>query len=489
MGNILIDWLVGKKAVKPVEAPPLKKTARVNPGRTSSPTKGADPTNIVAGLDKQYKVINRQFTKEVIPLIRKLIMFNPDMGQALHNIISLGNTGHKIFFDRTVSTEQVEAMRNHIVNRQKEWASGQADMNGVVNKLFAQVMIGGALSGEWVPSNTLDGIESMILVNPEDIVCTLGKGKIKYDFYQEVDGLLGSNKDNLIKLNPETYKYFALNGDTEIPYGFPPYMAALNKVKTQQTMDENIEFVVDQLGLTGFLEVLLQKPDQRSGVNDPAYNAELENLLTEAKQRVKNGFHDGVIVGFDGDHKFNFNSIAQDFGKAIELYKNNELQLASGLKQDAALWGRDYGTSETQITVVFMKMLSELKNIQNIVAQFLKFGYTLDLKLAGFDFKYMTIVFNRSTIQDDLKYQQAEEIKVRNVKDKMLLGIIDQEQAADELGYETPAFDEPKVAWEVIAGGSDPAAAGLATDGEKKSQDRKKGKKESEKKSKEKSKP
>jgi hypothetical protein len=78
------------------------------------------------------------------------------------------------------------------------------------------------------------------------------------------------------------------------------------------------------------------------------------------------------------------------------------------------------------------------------------------LRLAGFDFEYLTVTFNRSTLQDDLKYQQSEEIKVKNVLDKMVAGIIDQDQAADELGYEAPAFPQPKVPWEVLAGGSVP---------------------------------
>ena len=101
-------------------------------------------------------------------------------------------------------------------------------------------------------------------------------------------------------------------------------------------------------------------------------------------------------------------------------------------------------------------MLSELKNIQNIVKTFLEYGYAMELRMAGFEFDYLTVVFNRSTLQDDLKYQQAEEIKVKNTIDKMVAGMINQDQAADELGYEKPAFAKPLVPWEVLAGGSVP---------------------------------
>jgi hypothetical protein len=139
------------------------------------------------------------------------------------------------------------------------------------------------------------------------------------------------------------------------------------------------------------------------------------------------------------------------------------------------MWGRAYSSSETQITVVFIKMISELKNIQNLIKGMLEFGYSLELELAGFNFESLEVKFNRSTIQDDLKFQQAEEIKIRNTKDKLVLGIISQDMAADELGYEKPSSAKPMVSWDVLAGQKDPEAGGaLATDGTKKKADAKK---------------
>jgi hypothetical protein len=161
------------------------------------------------------------------------------------------------------------------------------------------------------------------------------------------------------------------------------------------------------------------------------------------------------MVGVKDMHEMDFKSISKDFDKVIELYKNNELQIASGLKQDPSMWGRDYNTSESQITVVFMKMLSQLRNIQNSIKCNLEFGYALELRLAGFKFDYLNIVFDRSTIQDDLKFQQAEEIKIRNVTAKYIMGTIDEAAVANELGYETYK-SLPRVDLEIIAGGSAP---------------------------------
>jgi len=442
--------------------------------------------------DSRYRSVNHQFLCQVIPIIRALAYMNPDMSQVLHNITSLGNTGHKILFDKGVSAGQMDDMRSHIMNERGEWAPGQAGINGLVNKFFGQLLIGGALSNEWVPNLSLTGIETNILVNPETIYFVLKEDKVHYNIYQRLAMGYWDFKDptDMILLNQLTYKYFALNGDTEVPYGIPTWIPALEPIKTQGRMNTNINFVVDQLSLIGFLEALLTKPDPPEGTNDQQYEGYLQNYLTEAKARLMSSLKDGVVVGFSGDHEFKFNSFGKAYENAMSLYENNELNVGSGLKHDMTLLGRSYNTSETQITVIFMKMLSELRNMQNIIAHNLEFGYRLELMLAGYNFRYLKVQFNRSTIQDDLKYQQAEEIKIRNTKDKMILGIINQDTAADELGYDSPAEQEPMVAWEVLAGQSDPATAGgLATDGTAKKAATKKKKTANDKKVREKNKP
>lgn len=449
------------------------------PGRVSVPTDGNYNVSTVAnGLSQTYRTINAKFLREIIPIIRSLCYLNPDVSQALDNIVSLGNTGHKIYFDRNVPDDQVDAMRNHIENKRKDWAPGQAGMDGLINKFFSQLMISGALSNEWVPDASLKGIESCILVNPENITFKLNNRTTKYEPYQYMINTLFSNEweikpiptdnaeDGLIKLNTNTYRYYALNGDGELPYGIPPYLPVLPRVTSQNRMTKNIDYITDTMGLIGFLEVLLEKPSIQalSGevLNEGQYAAKLEGLLTEAKGRIAAGLKDGVVVGYKGDHEFKFNSASKNFEPVTTLFQENELQVFSALKQDAALAGRGYATSETQITVVFNKLLSQLKNVQNIVKTNLEFGYSLELRLAGFKFNYLKVHFNRSTIQDDYKFQQAEELKIRNVAWRYVLGIINLNQAADELGYETPAEAKPLVEAALLIGKAPAPPAGVS---------------------------
>lgn len=494
------DWLVGPRniphqteaAQRPrVNVPGFPKPVVLPNGRSSIPHNPIGSLNIIAALGPEYRIVNHQFVVQVIPIIRRLMMINEDVSQAIDNIITLGNTGHKVQFDKTIPLDQVELMRDHLENKKLIWSAGCAGMDGLINKMFAQLLVGGALSNEWVPNKKINGIDSVILVNPEDITFTLTEGNLKYTPWQRIIG--GSGWFNpgqtflpsgLIPLNPYTYRYYGLNGDTEVPYGFPPYMAALERIVSANNMKTNIDFVIDQMGLLGFLEVLMGKPDKIDGETQDNYSARLDTLLVQSKNLVMEGIKDGVVVGFEGDHTFKFNSMSRAVKEALEVFQNNESLVGSGLKQDMTMLGRDSSTSETQITVVFMKMLSQLKNMQNIIKANLEFGYALELTLAGFNFKYLKVVFNRSTLQDDLKYNQAAEIKVRNLERLRLWGIISQDQFADEMGYEAPYEEEPIVDPTILAGG----APEPPTDAEG-NQKKQKGKDASDKKVRQKNKP
>lgn len=474
--TILRDFFIGTPAPKEpapvnvelrrpkVEVPGEDRPVALPSGRSSIPHQPLGPGVILASLGSQFRVVNHPFIVQCIPVIRRLMMINPDISQAIHNIVTLGNTGHKVVFDKTVPLDQVIAMRQHLEDKKLDWAAGCAGMDGLVNKMFAQCLVGGAISNEWVVNKKLDGIDTVILVNPEDIVFTLEEGNVKYKPWQRIIGLAGyqtaynapQTPTGLIPLNPYTYRYYALNGDTEVPYGFPPYLAALDRILAQIRMHTNIDYMTNQWGLLGFLSALIQRPEKIDGENDKAYENRLTALLTTAQERLMTGVKNGLVVGFKDDHEFEFNSFTQGVKDAIDIFKNNELMIGSGIKQDMTLLGRDYNTSETQITVVFTKLISELKNTQNMIRANLEFGYKLELTLAGFNFKYLKVVFNQSTLQDFLKFQQAEEIKIRNVLMKRLMGLISQDTAADELGYEEPDQEDALVDWEILAGGSTP---------------------------------
>lgn len=400
------------------------------------------------------RVLKPSFDLEVIPIIRSLSKINPDISQAISDTVSLVNTGiQDIKFDKSVTPEKALEMKKYLVDQSKLWGAGTAGMHGLMNKMVSQLFIGGAISNEWVPNREKTAIVNLVFLNPENVAWVRKSGR--YAPYQrmyhnflntfKVSKKFNAMEYTLKKLNPSTYKYLALNGDEDTPYGIPPYMAALDAIKTQGDMMENIKFTMNMIGLMGYLDAKMEKPDQQDNESEADYRARLEGILEQLKARVQEGMKDGVNAGFKDDHEFDFKSTTKSTGNMEQIWQLNELQIASGIKFDSAFLGRSYNSSETSITILFTKMLSILANAQNILKENIHYGFQLSLLMAGYSFKDMRIEMNRSTISDSLKNQQGEEIKIRNNRVLYADGIISQEQYANNVGVPSADQDEPRV--------------------------------------------
>lgn len=442
-----------------------------------------DGYNPITGATGLTGFVNPEYDFEVVPLIRKLIRVNPDLGQALWDIVFLGNTEHRIKFNGDVKPEMVDKMRNHISEASKTWVEGCSGTSGISAKMFFQLIVAGATSAEWVVKNDLSGIKKTAFIKPESIRYKLNPITGLYEPYQKPPVYLANNTDlGYIKLNTRTFKYLSLYSDSELPYGIPPFIAALEPVVTQTILNDNIRKVARQTSLMGFLKILLAKPRIRDGQSKTSYKNELENNLDEAKNRVSGGLTDGIVVGYNEDvEEIEFQATTKTNSGIKDIYNLNEQQVFSGLKSDGALFGRDFGSSETQITVVLTKLISELYNMQVTVATMLEFGYKLELSLAGFDPKGLKVEFKKSTLLDDLKMTQAQELKIKNLHRLYYDGIISLEQYADEMGLEKADRKTPRHLWEVAAGEAGQAGVNKSNDATRKKKDREKGKSQSKK--------
>lgn len=428
---------------------------------------------------------------DVIPVIRKLVRSNADMSQAFKDVIQLANTGHQIKIAGVDQKQHLEITKL-IYEESNTWCEGTAGLHGIINKMFSQLLVGGAISNEWVPNNKLTGLERLKFVNPEQIRYARKKGQTKYTPYQKVEsanGLFGKSRvdpirGQYVKLNTSTYRYYGLLGDTDLPYGVPPYLATITPVSTQTRMLENIDQITSTMGILGWAEALMDKPDMISGESEEKYRARLTQILVDLKCRVEENMRTGVSVGFKNDHEFNFQSTVSDASGMESLWQNNEQQLASALDFDSAFMGRGYSSSETMVSILFTKMISQLTNIQEVVEHNLEYGITLFLRLKGYKFDSVKIEFNKSTITDDLKYQQAQEIKLRNLVVLYKMGTIDEFMFAQLSGFDKPVMDEPRVPIENVSGGGGAKSPDEAKDKE----DKEKGKDKSDRKSKEKGK-
>jgi hypothetical protein len=421
-----------------------QRQAVITPGASS--VRDTPDNSAFEGIQRSLKVLPADYEFQVVEIIRKLVKINPDVQQAYNDTVKLANTGHKIIFDQSVSPDQIDEMRAFLLESAKNWHVGAGGINGIINKMLRQTLVAGAIANEWVPNLKLDNLQEVRFLHPERIRFVVDKNYTGYQPYQTIKhkDIRKITENELKKLNTNQFRYVALNGDTDVPYGTPPYLSVLDAVHTQRHMIDNIKFIVECLGVLGYIDARIAKPTQSPGESEEAYRARLIQFLGQFKDRVRQGLRDGINVGFEGEHSYDFKATAKTAQGVTELFEQNELLISSSLNYDAAFMGRP-GASESLITILFTKMLAQLTNIQELVAGNLEYGYKLALTLGGYKFKNLKVAFNRSTITDDLKYQQADEIKIRNLVVKYQYGLISLEQMADELGYIKPDQKEPRI--------------------------------------------
>ena len=432
--------------------PPKKKKEEFNrdissisPGRVSVP----DDSSFIQLLQGQVSVVTPSFRTDVIQLIRNLYKINPDMSIALQDMFKLANTGHEVTFPNN-SDKEADAMRDHLSTATKRWSMYTAGIDGLVNKMIVQLMVGGAISVEGVPNTDLDGLSTVLFIKPDDIVFKRDKDGV-YTPYQKNYYWGDNKKDQYIKLNTDTYVYAGMYNDTDEPYGIPPYMASLDSLKSQQDMKINFKQIMETVGMVGFLEAKMQKPDQRASESDGAYRARLNKTLKDLKVNLKEGMKDGVVTGYIDDHEFTMNSTTKELGNLNTPWDMNQQSVANGLGINGAIIGTGNST-EASTGVNLSKMISQLKNLQSIVGYVLTFLYSLELRLAGFDNKGITITWGTTTVTDDVKIQQARQYKIQNLDLLYRAGIISQYQYAWEMGYDSPDQDEPRVSLEATEG-------------------------------------
>ena len=444
-----------KKPIKPdhyKDKPDDMGDTPLSPGRVSAPDDTYGST--ILSLNGLTKLVTPSFRTELIPLIRDLYKVNPDVSISVQDMFKLANTGHKISFPSN-TPEEAKKMREHLLKKHEQWGMYTGGIDGIVNKMAVQVLISGAISIEAVPSLNIDGVDTILFIKPETIIFKRDSNGV-YTPYQKNPNPLGNKKPEYIKLNTETYKYSSMYNDLDEPYGIPPFLAALDSLKGQHDMRENFKHIMEIMGMVGFLEAKIEKPSRKSNESETAYQTRLEHLLRQLKINLKDGLKDGVVTGFMEEHEFELNSTTQNLSNIEKPWNMNQQSVANGLGVNSSIIGVQAQTTEGGAGIQLSKMIAQLVNLQNLLSNALAFIYSLELRLAGFNNKGVEIVFNTSTVSDEVKVQQGKEYKIRNLTSLYNQGIISQEDFAFAMGYRHPDQKKPRVPLEPSNGVSTP---------------------------------
>jgi hypothetical protein len=426
----------------------FKSTELVAPTKTGLPT-----TRISVPDDDPYAMLSLQESKLVsfvIPkrwpliiydLMNDLSLTNADLRQAVGHIVNLGNTGHILGVEGETD-QQIDAAIDRIETQSQVMFPYSGGSDGLVNAMFGQIARQGALSMEWVPQNDLKGIDKVFMVPVAEIRWVPKPDFMGYIPVQVPRAFIPKQDNYMVFLNTRTYFYANYETLEGSPYAIPPFIAALEPIVLQREMLKNLHKVIKKVGLLGLISYAVEPPAQQPGESQQAYWDRSLAYLNQIKAQVQGNLSDGIALGFKGAFEFEVNSITADARGVSDIFQMNEQQLFSAIQADPAMHGRTYSTTETYASVVYSKMISQLANVQRIVASGLEFGWGLDLLLAGMAPK-VSITFKSSQALSNLQEAQARMVEIANAEAMYQGGVIDQTQKSNLLGYPTAAEEEP----------------------------------------------
>lgn len=440
-----------KRSLKTIHAA-AEDPSTINPrslptSRVSVDNAGNTFADMIREFAGEFSWVNPRYPIEYLNVMQNLSLANPDISQMVKNVIHLGNTGHKIIVEcDTEAQEQRIIEEINSFGTQVFYRFGGLD--GFINSCLGQVARSGAISVEWVPDPKLGGLEKVVFVPVCSIRFRLNRDTGDYEPYQRLNGNLGLGDDGGIHLNPYTYQYVALELLDNSPYAIPPILSALEAVMIQKDIVKNFRFVAKKLGLLGFTSFLLKAPQKSPGEKDDAYINRMKKYLADQGDLIRHNYRDGFFLGFMGSHEVTHHSLMGSAQGAAEIFKNIEEQVFSGLNSDPALHGRTYSTTETYAGVVYEKMLSILGNYQRPVKQVLEYGYKLHLNLKGLTYNNFYVEFAPSKSLSAERDETTYATKIQTLRQLFVDGIIDQNQYAQEAGYDAPALPGPREAEE-----------------------------------------
>lgn len=387
------------------------------------------------------------FPLEWIGALEHLAIFNSDVSYALDNILNLANTPHKVYFDDSVADTARKEMNDFLTESSGKWYEFSGGINSLINDLIVQIATTGAISAEIIPNKYLDNIQRVVKISPKNIRFKQDPQTGAYKPYQKLNNMfaLGQKSegpDGLIELNTVTYKYIALKRAGQSPYAVPPFLSAVESLTVQRDQIDNFKNIMKKMGVLGFMTVLMKAPTKQQAESEQQFAARCARYLSDQIPEVQKAMSKGFVMGFKDTHEFNLTDASTNAEGAEILWNIQEKNTHAGLKQDPAMLGRSFTTSETFGRVILAKLTMQVINYQGIVASFLEELYMMALLLGGFAPGKVTVEFEKPMLGDALKDAEARALQVANTNNLVLAGVIDRQQQATELGYDKPALTD-----------------------------------------------
>ncbi|MEQ1644211.1 MAG: hypothetical protein ABL959_12260 [Pyrinomonadaceae bacterium] len=403
---------------------------------------------MMSSFNSMFGSVSPVVSFEMLATLKNLWLYNPDFSQYVANIVNLGNPGHQITIE-AANDARAEAALNRINESASRIYPNACGVDGLLNAYITSVAWSGAVSSEDVVNLASRRVEKVVLVPVEQIRFKYNKEIDSYEAYQRSNNLLRKPADlGMIKLNAETYKYFALSTVENSPYAKPPATAAVEAIlQGQVPIMENLRFMAQKLGLLGFIDYAVTGPNKKFGREvDEEHSKRVSDYIANVAKALEGSLSKGLLV-HPKDHAIKHEPVTTGAAGVAEVNTVSEQQVFSGMGAQPGFHGRTDSTTETFADVVYYLLTAQTSNMQRPAKRRQEATYRLDLRLGGIDVDSVSLSFNKAHSRNAKAEAETDEITLRTAISKVEKGIIAPDQAAQELGYDS-WFDVELIAGE-----------------------------------------
>lgn len=358
--------------------------------------------------------------------IERASLFNADFSGAVGLLKTLADTPHTI--TGIDGAELSELANEKIKKLQKRLFPTAGDIDGLQLALIDQYIKYGAMATECEIAKDKT-IKRVWLLPIKEIRFELRNGE--FVAYQDAGGL--SKK---IELNPLTFEYTrAEEWMPGSPYGKPPFVGAFEALLRSEKMIDNIDFILEKIGLMGIydvgFEVLPPVPGETYG--DPSHIAR-NRAYAESLAKAEEGSKRKIVRVHPKTTEYKVSQVGSDARGVIDFWRANEELVSAGMMVSEALLGRARQTTEAFATVLYRMASNIAETAQRLTANHLESIYNLELLLNGLN-ESVQVEFEPPASLDPISEANAEKIRIETIGLKLMYGLIDSDTARAEAGY------------------------------------------------------
>jgi hypothetical protein len=390
------------------------------PKKESFKASSIEPVSVLIPQTKivQYSFINPRYPREWLFTIEKAVFGNQDLSMVFELYIDLANSGHQV----QVVGKQAEEAKTEIDN-----LAVRLNTDSLVNQLFAQLALYGAVSIEVIVKEDLSEVQKVVRVPAHTIYFKYNEEIRDFEPYQWIP------PEDPIKLNPNTYLYIPLITLDGSPYAIPPFLASLSPLEVQEEFKVELKNLAKKIGLLGFFDIEIPKLEPKPTEIETEYFKRLEEHLNKVAEQVAENIQKGIFLHYEGT-KAEFKEIGGKISDVDKILAHINRWLVTGAKAQPSLVGISEGITETWAVVSYEQFARQLQNYQRIVKRALEYIYKLHCALKGFDIEDINIIFNSVP---KLKPEADIEVftkKVDAITKLFETGIITIDEAREMLG-------------------------------------------------------